>query len=168
MIEEFELTDAVVRRKYEKLGCIASLMAHHKCYSAQRGDYLKSWIEPAIEIGQIKVIFNAMRKPVGFITWAFLAEDTVRLFLAGKTISHLSEWNEGRQLWIIDACVPNGYVNWLYTFFQSAEFADHDTIFWSRRNRSAKPRVYPKRLGRGTQTAKRRGLAVVETSYPLA
>ncbi|REG60959.1 RTX toxin acyltransferase family protein [Paraburkholderia sp. BL6669N2] len=148
MPEELEFADSFVRHKYEKLGCAAGLMAHHQYYMEKGGDYLRKWIEPAIEISQIKIIFDVMRRPVGFVTWAFLADDAARDFSAGKSMTHLSEWNEGRQLWIIDACVATGYITWLYAFFQSADFADHDAIFWSPRGRSAKVRVYRRQLCR--------------------
>ncbi|MBC8642214.1 toxin-activating lysine-acyltransferase [Caballeronia sp. EK] len=95
MPEEFEFTDEVIKSKYEKLGCVASLMARNRHYKERGFDYLKNRVEPAIEIGQVRILFDELQRPVGFVTCAFLAKDTVRRLLDGNHILHLSEWNKG-------------------------------------------------------------------------
>ena len=45
----------------------------------------------------------------GYMTWAFLAEDTEKRLVGDPNVLfHISEWNEGDRLWIMDFVVIGG------------------------------------------------------------
>lgn len=61
------------------------------------------WIEPAIRHEQLHFFVDDRGRPRGYVTWAWLAEDTEhRLIHDPNVLLHISEWNEGDRLWIID------------------------------------------------------------------
>jgi cytolysin-activating lysine-acyltransferase len=65
------------------------------------------WIEPAIRHEQIHFFRDESGEVCGYMTWAWLTEDTEqRLLNDPNVLLHISEWNEGGQLWILDFLVP--------------------------------------------------------------
>jgi cytolysin-activating lysine-acyltransferase len=91
------------------------LVAAMMTRSSQYCDYpiacLAVWIEPAILLNQIHFFSDAGGNVVGYLTWALLAEDTEhRLIHDPDVLLHLSEWNEGDRLWIMDFVLIDGNV----------------------------------------------------------
>lgn len=65
---------------------------------------------PAIQLGQIAFCFDGRARPVGYATWAFLTERVAMELEADPTrVLHVSEWNEGSVLWIMDFVAPMGH-----------------------------------------------------------
>jgi len=57
---------------------------------------------------QFHIFKDAGGSIVGYMTWAFLAEDAARRLTDDPAVLlHLSEWNEGDRLWIMDFVVLN-------------------------------------------------------------
>jgi hemolysin-activating ACP:hemolysin acyltransferase len=56
---------------------------------------------------------------------------------------HLSEWNEGKRVWIMEFVAPD-YCNELAHHIKEEMFPDHDAIHWlPRRERNAgRPRIW--------------------------
>ncbi len=73
---------------------------------------LSAWIEPAVLHNQIHFFFREEdRKPIGYFTWAFLASDVEqRLIHDPDVLFHISEWNEGESLWLMDMVLIAGDV----------------------------------------------------------
>jgi cytolysin-activating lysine-acyltransferase len=66
------------------------------------------WIAPPVALGQFVLYFDEQGNPVGYATWAFLADD-VSMLMERDVINllHPSEWNEGLNLWVTDlVCLP--------------------------------------------------------------
>lgn len=58
--------------------------------------------------GQYHLFKDGSGNLVGYMTWAFLADDTERRLVGDPAVLlHLSEWNEGDRLWILDFVVLN-------------------------------------------------------------
>ncbi|WP_175804332.1 toxin-activating lysine-acyltransferase [Burkholderia cenocepacia] len=146
MAERSDFTDDLIRKKYEELGCVTSLMLAQPVVSNRDLVRLNAWILPAIELRQIKVFFGANGKPVGFVTWAFLSDDVVRTVEGGGFISHLSEWNEGRDLWVIDLSIRRGGLAGVFRFIREKFSREHDEFFWLTRRESSASRVRRKAL----------------------
>ncbi|WP_321882703.1 toxin-activating lysine-acyltransferase [Burkholderia cepacia] len=146
MAERSDFTDDLIRKKYEEFGCVASLMLAKPAVSNHELVRLTAWILPAIELRQIKIFFDANGKPVGFVTWAFLSDDVVRTVESGGFISHLSEWNEGRDLWIIDLSIHRGGLVGVSRFVREKFSREHDEFFWLTRRGSSASRVRRKAL----------------------
>lgn len=94
-----------------QLGLVAELMCRSDHYCGFPIACLKLWIEPAILMRQIKFFYDVSNNCVGYITWAKVEEETyVRMVKDPSYILHLSEWNEGNELLIMDFMVLNGDV----------------------------------------------------------
>ncbi len=88
---------------HTKLGIIAALMSHSPQYCQYPIACLTLWIEPAIRHEQIHLFRDETGSAVGYVTWAWLAADAeYRLIHDPEVLLHISEWNEGDRLWILD------------------------------------------------------------------
>lgn len=63
---------------------------------------------PAIQLRQFALDFDATGAAVGYLVWAFVSDDVLAELRAfpGRAM-HLSEWNEGRRLWVLDVVGPS-------------------------------------------------------------
>lgn len=96
------------RKKDEKkamlLGAIASVVARHPLYAQNPARWFGEWIFNALDHQQVYVHFRS-GLPVGFMTWAFLEEDTITRLIYSDYILHWCEWSEGAYLWLVDFCM---------------------------------------------------------------
>src|ERR1700749_1313924 len=84
---------------------------------------LTAWIKPPILLNQCHLFYDLSGGLVGYATWAYLTENVERRWLHGPHVMlHISEWNEGDRLWILDFVVLNGdvrrFVNELKSLFE--------------------------------------------------
>lgn len=105
------------------------------------------WIIPPIDHQQIFFFFNSESTPIGYITWAHLADDVEhRLLTDPNFLLHPTEWNEGGRTWIIDYCFPNGggkeAFQHLKNIFQAQNIEE---INWVRRTADYKIRKISRR-----------------------
>lgn len=92
------------------LGYIWSVMMTSKNLKNRRFEILETLINPAFRHGYVTVLFNTVSEPVAYFIWAYLTPDVEeRIMRTGTLDLHLSEWNEGEQLWILDCAVRKGY-----------------------------------------------------------
>lgn len=90
----------------EKLGAVALSAMRVPNYAQYPIACLPVWIEPAILLDQIHIFHDPQGQVAGYVTWAFLAPDVEkRLIHDPEVLLHLSEWNEGERLWILDFVV---------------------------------------------------------------
>ncbi len=95
-------------KQYEKLGIVAELMCKSDMYCSFPVACLKLWIEPPILLDQIKFFTDFSGNYVGYMTWALLSSETLdRVINDSDTLLHLSEWNEGNNLFIVDLVAIN-------------------------------------------------------------
>lgn len=91
------------------------------------------WIEPAIAHDQIHFFFDKEGDVTGYITWAHLAADTeVRLLNDPNVLFHISEWNEGDRLWLMDLVLIGGDIR-RYAHEVMALFPTEVEAKWVRR-----------------------------------
>jgi len=92
---------------HELLGRVADLMTRSDNYCQYPIACLAIWIKPAILLKQIHLFQDVSGKDIGYMTWARLAPDTeARLLDDPDVLFHVTEWNEGEHLWIMDfVCV---------------------------------------------------------------
>lgn len=87
----------------------AWLMTKSKEYAQYPTACLAAWIEPAILHDHIRFFHGEDGKPVGYFTWACLAPDVEqRLLQDPDFLLHISEWNEGHSLWLMDMVLIDG------------------------------------------------------------
>lgn len=97
---------------------------------------LHFWLVPAIDHQQIVFFFDSTARPMGYVTWAYLAPDAEQRMLTDPNfLLHPSEWNEGGRTWIIDFCFPSGgakdAISTLKKIFRENGIPQ---IFWARRS----------------------------------
>jgi cytolysin-activating lysine-acyltransferase len=93
----------------ERVGRVATVMGRSPQYCQYPIACIQLWLEPAIRHDQIKFFHNESGVVVGYMTWAWLAEDTEdRLIHDPSVLLHISEWNEGDRLWILDLVLLSG------------------------------------------------------------
>jgi cytolysin-activating lysine-acyltransferase len=120
----------------EKRGAVAHLMARSKHYRKLPMGCLNVWIEPALLTNQLAIFYRWNDgKPVGYMTWAFLAPDVEdRWKNDPKVLLHDSEWNEDGALWFMDFLALPGYCEDILEFIDQNMFAGHSHAFSLRRN----------------------------------
>lgn len=93
---------------YERIGMAAWLMTK-SAYSQYPTACIAAWIEPAVLHNKIHFFLGEDKKPFGYMTWALLANDSEqRLLHDPDVLLHISEWNEGNELWILDLVLVGG------------------------------------------------------------
>jgi hemolysin-activating ACP:hemolysin acyltransferase len=70
---------------------------------------LEPQLWPAIKLRQFLLLHDDRGFATTYLSWAFLSEEVSRERLAGNDrLLHLSEWNEGAFLWIMDLVAVRG------------------------------------------------------------
>jgi cytolysin-activating lysine-acyltransferase len=91
----------------QKIGMATWLALRCENYRQFQIDSIQEWLEVPIELDQIKFFYDYFGSPVGFVVWAYLAPEVAyRLVNDSNFEMHISEWNEGNELWIIDFVAP--------------------------------------------------------------
>jgi hemolysin-activating ACP:hemolysin acyltransferase len=88
---------------YNELGLAVSIICN--CENRLKLPILaiKIWLEPAVLHGQIKFIYDKYSRPIGYFTWAKLSNKLIAdLKKYPNKILHISEWNEGNYIFIVD------------------------------------------------------------------
>lgn len=92
-----------------KVNAAMLLMSKSSARSTWPIDRAFDWIRPPVLLGQIFFFRDSIGPNNGYVTWAYLTEETERRLIDNPNASfHLSEWNEGDRLWIMDLVVING------------------------------------------------------------
>ena len=118
-----------------QIGVAAGLMGSIAKLHDRDIAYFQNWIVPAIQHRQFGLFVTAAGgRPVGMVTWAYLAEDVEsRLALDGNYVLHSSEWKEGRNLWLLDFVAPFGHARSMMRHL-AHQFVHDDRISWCRTN----------------------------------
>lgn len=97
---------------YERdMGRVSIAMMRSDDYCQYPIACLTLWVRPAILLEQIHFFYDAAGAYCGYMTWARVAQDVEsRLINDPEVLLHVSEWNEGERLWILDFCIFRGNV----------------------------------------------------------
>lgn len=125
-----------VEKKAAALGYASMIMFRCKHSSRFQVGALYFWIIPAIDHQQIAFFFNSEATPIGYVSWAYLADDVEhRLLTDPNFLLHPSEWNEGGRTWIIDYCFPYGGIKEsLHQIKDIFRVQGSEQVSWVRRN----------------------------------
>ena len=131
-----------IRKQATMVGFATMVLLQSKKYSLFHILTIKIWLEQAIMLDQIKFYFDWNGHPIGYVTWAYLAEDVEkRLVEDPDFVLHYSEWNEGGNAWIIDFCMPTGNAKeGLRYFFEHISETYSGSLSWARRGSNNKVR----------------------------
>jgi len=93
--------------RYLTAGLVSTILSSSPYFKADIGKLLVDEVLPAYRHRCIRIFYDMDHVPVGFITWAWLSEETeARLLRTMDPWIHLSEWNEGNSLWVRYFLVP--------------------------------------------------------------
>lgn len=100
------------KREYHlKLGKVSAIMMASLQYQRYPLACLTAWIKPPILLNQCHFFHDLSGGLVGYATWAYLTEEVEWRWLNDPHVMlHISEWNEGDRLWVLDFVVLNGDV----------------------------------------------------------
>jgi cytolysin-activating lysine-acyltransferase len=103
-------------------------------------------LDVAIGFDQFKLYLTGYGRPVAYVAWAFLSHDVEQRITRTKSpLLHVSEWNEGSSLWIMDLVAPHGHLSFVLRDLRDALFREHQTVRYVRMSRQ---RFVVKKLGR--------------------
>ena len=103
---QLETKDADFLTKY---GFVSHVMAQCRNYRLFQILCQKIWIEPPILLRQAAFFINQQGTPAGYVTWAYLTPEVEARLLGDPQFAlHLSEWQEGENVWIMDLAAPHG------------------------------------------------------------
>ncbi len=118
----------------EQYGYACALMASQASHGKLTVAYLWQVLTPAIQQENIKFYFNQDGAVVGYVIWASLCPAVEqRVIGSGQFQLHLSEWNEGDSLWIVDLLVPHGSLKYVLADLRDQVFAGRPAVRYVRR-----------------------------------
>ncbi|WP_431100765.1 toxin-activating lysine-acyltransferase [Roseateles noduli] len=101
---------------------------------------LREVVLPAIHQRRVRWVLDDASRPVAFAVWAMLADDVDASFqhLYGNRL-HVSQWNEGRCLWILLAGALPGSAMALFLNLRRSLFREAGGVNYFQRPRGALP-----------------------------
>jgi len=93
---------------FQRLGEVAAVMLQSPLHRRHQIASLAVWLEPALLLEQLAIVHDERGVPLGYVAWALVTPEVlIRLVSSPLTLLHISEWNEGECLWIMDfGCRP--------------------------------------------------------------
>ncbi|WP_308422165.1 toxin-activating lysine-acyltransferase [Dyella nitratireducens] len=118
-LEEERLIKATNDRRFAQLGQAMQLLfkTDRRKYSIASA-YL--WLWPAVRLNQIVCTTGRSGVWTGYATWAYFTPEFATTFVkSDPPFLHISDWNEGYQLWILDFVAPLGHARALVSQLRS-------------------------------------------------
>lgn len=116
-----------------KIGHAIDILARSKLGSLRSIRYAENTLIPAIRHEQIEFIFDEDRTPVSYVIWACLTADVEdRIITKSIQTLHLSEWNEGESIWIIDLVAPLGHLKYVMKHLRDRLFSQVGRVRFAR------------------------------------
>ena len=123
------------RSRHDQAGRVAELLAAGEYGSSRQIRYFQTIVFPAIAHNQIELFYNEDTNAVGAVVWATLAADVEkRVIKTGRIDLHISEWNEGDSLWIVDLVAPFGHLPYILQSCRDDLFLEFDRVCYCRKN----------------------------------
>lgn len=100
------------QKKHQLLGELFLLLLSSDLHlKYQVGDVANNFLPP-IDLGQFR-IYKKGERPVAFISWAFLDEETENKYINKQYDLQIGDWNKGDRLWFIDFIGPFGDIDFI-------------------------------------------------------
>lgn len=137
ILKVYDTPDEKTKQHAEYCGYVSFLQSMTPLRASYPAQYIRETILPALEHKKIKFYFNKNGKAVGYIIWAHIAADVEeRFFRSGKMNLHLSEWNEGHSLWILDLVAPFGNLKHILKDLRDSVFKSEKKVRFYRTKNS--------------------------------
>ncbi|WP_416222055.1 toxin-activating lysine-acyltransferase [Sphingomonas sanguinis] len=96
------------------------------------------WLTPPIRLEQMAIRQDVRGSWSAYITWAFLTDEMSNEILNDPPFLHVSDWNEGENLWIIDAVALPGCMYRLAREVSRTVLRNHSSASYLIRDTSGK------------------------------
>lgn len=94
----------------ERLGLAMQVVFQRGCYLDYPLASVKAWLYPAAQLQQLHIFVGGDQRLLGYMTWAWFTRETEQRWMQGSIdVLHISEWNEGERLWILDFVAMPGH-----------------------------------------------------------
>jgi len=88
---------------------------------------LEPQLWPAVTLNQILFYFDGRGNPRAYVTWAYVTDAVLKDVSSDENrLLHLSEWNEGENLLIVDFVAPFGHAGRFARHLYRSVFREHD------------------------------------------
>ena len=132
------------------LGSILAIMLRDPARQRLPISALAAWIRPALTLEQYRIFFDDDGRPVGFAIWAYLSDDVQEKWQTQcGSVLHISEWNEGENLWLVDFCALKRYQRIAMEHVKAELFSACDAVNWVRRKPNGQLKHVVCKLRRG-------------------
>lgn len=74
-------------------------------------DEFAASVLPAVHFNQFRIYRDSRKRPVGWVTWAFMTDEEAKGFMIGDYSFPIDAWIGGEQLWFMDVIAPYGHVS---------------------------------------------------------
>ena len=119
---------------------IVMLMSNSPVHKLFTVSDLMRVLVPPLQLDQYKV-FRQQNKPVGFVSWAWLTNTTALGYITRQRRLKASDWNKGKQLWVIDVIAENYSPVKIIRYLRNRFEPTVDKAYWHRAKN-------PNKLGR--------------------
>ena len=111
------------QKKHALLGeLFLLLLASDLHLKYQIGDIGNNFLPP-IDLGQFR-IYKKGEQPIGFVSWAYLDEETEDKYMNEQYDLQIDDWNKGDRLWFIDFICPFGHIDFVEKDLKESVFPD--------------------------------------------
>jgi hemolysin-activating ACP:hemolysin acyltransferase len=121
---------------YCQIGYAMFLLSQSPGGAKRQISYLQSVLSPALQTRQVCFLFDEDGRVVAYLIWAYIAPDVENRILTSFHFDlHISEWNEGTSLWIVDLVAPYGHLKNVLRFVRDELFCDEQEVRYLRTNK---------------------------------
>lgn len=94
---------------YRALGEVVAVMLQSKTHRGYQVAAIGIWVDPALLLDQILIAYDENGDPYAYVCWAMISKEVLSKLTANPdTLLHISEWNEGEIIWIMDLAYRPG------------------------------------------------------------
>lgn len=119
-----------------EFGAVARLLAFTDLRTLDLGSF-EAQVIPPLRLRQRVILFNKRQLPIAYASWAYVTEAVAGELTQslGRPL-HLSEWNEGTILWLVDFVAPEGRARRLARELRDCLGETHAFVHSMRHDRS--------------------------------
>ncbi len=90
---------------YKDLGIITFLFGLSTYHQKFTAGHIMAYVVPALKSSQFKIYYKGI-KPIGYVSWAFLSDETEKKYQKGDYVLRMDDFNSGKNLWLTEFVTP--------------------------------------------------------------
>lgn len=122
---------------YEPLGIVLTILARIYPENQVNLAYINQVLIPAIEHNQLSILYHTDGTPVAFVIWYRLTKETLsKVEKKPHQSLHISEWNEGENLWLHNFYAIPGTLVATTKYIRDQLFKGESKLYFNRKNKT--------------------------------